>query len=81
MPVRANAPRVQTTRKVALLVETLRSYGRGVFREAAHLACTCSKWSLLHQEMIIDTVLPEWIRESAIDGVIARVHPLTVDSL
>lgn len=73
--------RVKSTRKVALLVETSRSYGRGVLRGIAHFARTRSKWSLLHQEMTIDIVLPEWIRESAIDGVIARVHPLTVDSL
>ncbi|MEM7558797.1 MAG: DNA-binding transcriptional regulator [Planctomycetota bacterium] len=62
-------------------METSRSYGRGVLRGIAHFARTRGKWSLLHQEMTIDTVLPEWIRESDIDGVIARVHPLTVDSL
>lgn len=81
MPARATAPRVKTTRKVALLVETSRSYGRGVLRGIEHSAGTRSKWSLLHQEMTINTVLSEWIRESAIDEVIARVHPLTVDSL
>lgn len=75
------SPRIQSARKVALLVETSRSYGRGVLRGIAQFAQTRSNWSLLHQEMTIDVVLPEWMKESAIDGVIARVDMRTIQSL
>ena len=73
--------RVKTRRKVALLVETSRSYGRDVLRGIAHFARTRSDWSLLHQEMTIDVLLPEWMKQTAIDGVIARVDKRTIGPL
>ena len=73
--------RVKTPRKVALLVESSRSYGRNLLRGIALFARTRGNWSLLHQEMTIDVVLPEWMKESAIDGVIARVDTRTIDPL
>lgn len=75
------APRVKTRRKVALLVETSRSYGRDVLRGIAHFARTRSDWSLLHREMTIDVLLPEWMKQTAIDGVIARVDNRTISPL
>ena len=71
-------PRAKTPRKVALLVETSRSYGRALLRGIALFARTRSNWSLLHQEMTIDVLLPNWMQESAIDGVIARVDTRTI---
>lgn len=68
-------------RKVALLVETSRSYGRDLLRGIALFARTRGNWSLLHQEMTIDVLLPPWMRDSAIDGVIARVDSRTIDPL
>ncbi|MEM0927322.1 MAG: DNA-binding transcriptional regulator [Planctomycetota bacterium] len=68
MPRTVNPPQ-----KVALLVETSRSYGRDLLRGIAHFARTQINWSLLHQEMTIDVMLPEWMRDSSVDGVIARV--------
>lgn len=76
MPVK-----VKNRRKVALLVETSRSYGRGVLRGIADFARTRSNWTLLHQEMTIDVLLPEWMRQTQIDGVIARVDNRSIDSL
>lgn len=73
--------KVKTRRTVALLVETSRSYGRALLRGIADFARTRSNWSLLHQEMTIDFLLPEWVQASAIDGVIARVDTRTVDPL
>ena len=75
------SPRVKNPRKVALLVETSRSYGRDLLRGIALFARTRGNWALLHQEMTIDIVLPEWMKESAIDGVIARVDARTIDPL
>lgn len=74
-------PRVKTSRKVALLVETSRSYGRDLLRGIALFARTRGNWSLLHQEMTIDALLPDWIRDSTISGVIARVDTRTIDPL
>lgn len=73
--------RIKTRRKVALLVETSRSYGRDVLRGIADFARTRSNWSLLHQEMTIDVLLPEWMKKAKIDGVIARVDKRTIDSI
>ncbi|MCD0463509.1 AraC family transcriptional regulator [Roseiconus lacunae] len=73
--------KVKTRRKVALLIETSRSYGRGVLRGIARFARTRSHWSLLHQEMTIDVSLPDWMKETAISGVIGRISPRNVDSL
>ena len=74
-------PKVKTPRKVALLVETSRSYGRDLLRGIALFARTRTNWSLLHQEMTIDVVLPQWMKESPIDGVIARVDARIVDAI
>ncbi len=77
----AMPPKVRTRRKVALLIETSRSYGRGLLRGIALFARTRNNWSLLHQEMTIDALLPDWMKDSAIHGVIARVDTRTVDPL
>lgn len=74
-------PKVKTRRKVALLVETSRSYGRDLLRGIANFARQRSDWSLLHQEMTIDVLLPEWMKQSAVHGVIARVDTRTIDPL
>ncbi|MEM1069959.1 MAG: DNA-binding transcriptional regulator [Planctomycetota bacterium] len=74
-------PRIKSPQNVALLVESSRSYGREVLRGIALFARTRSHWSLLHQEMTIDVQLPQWMKESAIDGVIARVDIRTIEPL
>ena len=67
--------------KVALLMESSRSYGRDLLRGAARFARTRSNWSILHQEMTIDAQFPQWLKASEIDGVIARVDTHTIDQL
>lgn len=71
----------KTRPKIALLVETSRSYGRDLLRGVALFARTRSNWSLLHQEMTIDAAMPDWIKSSAISGVIARVDTHTIEPL
>jgi LacI family transcriptional regulator len=67
--------------QVALIVETSRSYGRSLLRGVASFAHTRTHWSLLHQEMTIDTSLPSWITESSVSGVIARVDARNIAPL
>lgn len=66
---------------VALLVETSRVYGRELLRGVALFARTRSDWSLLHQEMTLDSVMPDWMMSSPIRGVIARVDTHNVEPL
>ncbi len=67
--------------KVALLVESSRSYGRELLRGVARFAHTRSSWSLLHQEMTIDAITPNWLKVAGVGGVIARVDSHTIDAL
>lgn len=73
--------KIKATQKVALLIENSRSYGRGLLNGIARFARTRSNWSLLHQEMTIDSFLPDWIKKSTISGVIARVNTQTIEPL
>lgn len=68
-------------RNVALLVESSRAYGRHLLRGIADFSRTRGNWALLHQEMTIDVQVPGWMRDSGIDGVIARVDSHNVKSL
>lgn len=67
--------------KVALVIETSRSYGRDVLRGIARYARTQTQWSLLHQEMTIDSQPPTWWSSVRVDGIIARVSTKNIDSL
>lgn len=60
-------------RKIALLIESSRSYGRRVLRGISRYAQTCGDWTLLHQEMTMGDQLPDWIGHSGVSGIIARV--------
>ncbi|MCR9202673.1 MAG: DNA-binding transcriptional regulator [Planctomycetaceae bacterium] len=71
----------ENPRRVALLVESSRKYGREILRGIAFYARTRGNWSLLHNEMTIDVQLPKWMQESSVDGVIARVDRRTIESL
>lgn len=67
--------------RIALLVEASRAYGRELLRGVAHFARTQVDWSLLHQEMMLDSAIPDWLTTSRIDGVIARVDSHTIEPL
>ncbi|TWU35039.1 AraC family transcriptional regulator [Novipirellula artificiosorum] len=67
--------------RIALLVEASRAYGRELLRGVSLYARTQADWSLLHQEMTLDSEMPEWMSNTRIDGVIARVDTHTVKPL
>tara|TARA_R110002072_G_scaffold302615_1_gene486853 strand:+ start:144086 stop:145282 length:1197 start_codon:yes stop_codon:yes gene_type:complete len=71
----------KTRPAVALHVESSRAYGRELLQGVALYARTRGNWTLLHQEMSLDSELPAWIRNSSVSGVIARVDTHTVDAL
>lgn len=72
-------PRVRP--RIALLVETSRSYGRELLRGIARFGGTLSGWTLLRQEMSIDETIPHWVIGSNVQGVIARVDDHNIDAL
>ncbi len=75
-------PAIQKTRpRIALLVEASRAYGRELLQGVALFARTQVNWSLLHQEMMLDSAIPDWLVSARIDGVIARVDTHTIDPL
>lgn len=67
--------------RIALLVEVSRAYGRELLRGIALYARTKGDWSLLHEEMTIDSVVPDWISRTRVDGVIARLDHHSIDPL
>lgn len=68
-------------RRVALVVESSRSYGRNLLRGIAQYSRKQGNWSLLHEEMTIDASLPHWLAGAGVSGVIARVDTLTLAPL
>ncbi|MCO8124883.1 DNA-binding transcriptional regulator [Stieleria sp. TO1_6] len=67
--------------RIALLVEASRAYGRELLRGVAYFARTQVDWSLLHQEMTLDSAMPDWMRQAKVDGVIARIDTHTIEPL
>lgn len=70
-----------TRPRIALVVEASRAYGRELLRGVSLFARTQADWSLLHQEMMLDSELPDWIEQGHITGVIARVDTHTIEPL
>jgi LacI family transcriptional regulator len=66
---------------VALLVEASRAYGRELLRGVARYSRTHTNWSLLHQEMTLDSGIPDLILANKISGVITRVDSHNADQL
>ena len=60
--------------RVALLVETSRTYGRGILRGIARYAHVNGPWSLYIQERELHSGIPDWLRLWRGDGVIARIE-------
>ena len=59
---------------VALLIESSRSYGRGLLEGIAAYVRFGGGWSLRHQEMSFDAVTPRWLRHWKGDGILARIE-------
>ena len=68
-------------KRVALLIESSRSYGRRLLRGISLYARTRGDWSLLHQEMTMGASVPDWIQSGDVSGVIARIDTHNVQPL
>ncbi len=61
-------------RRVALLIETSRSYGRGLLRGIATYAHLRGDWSLHYVERSLEEAPPAWLRNWTGDGILARLE-------
>jgi LacI family transcriptional regulator len=65
--------RAQPLRKVLLLVDTSRSYGRGLVRGVARYNQEHGRWSINFKPHALDAAPPPWLDDSRADGILARV--------
>ena len=63
---------VQKKKKVLLLIETSRSFGRQVIQGVSHFVTERRGWSLIFQDRSALERLPEWLKHWDGDGVISR---------
>ena len=61
-------------RRVALLIESSRNYGRGVLRGVARYAQVNGPWSFFTVERELHSGVPDWLRGWKGDGIIARIE-------
>ena len=62
--------------KVALLIESSRTYGRGILRGIARYVHVNGPWSIYSQERELHSGIPGWLKEWKGDGIIARIEDL-----
>src|SRR5580698_2455417 len=67
-------PLIKSRRRVALLIESSRAYGRGLFRGIAKFVREHHEWSVQSEEWKWTDGLPAWLRNWDGDGVIGRVE-------
>jgi LacI family transcriptional regulator len=60
--------------KIALLIESSRTYGRGILRGIAHYAHVNGPWSIYSQERELHSGIPGWLKTWKGDGIIARIE-------
>jgi LacI family transcriptional regulator len=61
-------------KKVALLIESSRAYGRGLLAGIAAYARAHRNWSIYHHERMLGDAAPKWLESWEGDGIIARVE-------
>jgi LacI family transcriptional regulator len=66
--------RTRRTPHVAILIESSRSFGRGMLEGVARYVRQHGPWSLYYQPRSLDDPLPEWLGTWKGDGILARVE-------
>ena len=60
--------------RVALLIESSRTYGRGVLRGIARYAHLHGPWSIFSEERELHGGIPRWLKTWKGQGIIARIE-------
>ena len=61
-------------KRVILLIESSRAYGRGCLRGVAAYAKSHGPWTMLHLERGLTEAVPRWIHDWDGDGIISRIE-------
>ncbi len=61
-------------RRVALIIDTVGSYGRGLLRGVARFVQTHIDWQVIYEERKGVDNLPKWLVRGSCDGLLARVR-------
>lgn len=64
--------------RIAVLVETSKTYGRGIIEGISQYSRDHRQWSIFINERGLDSPLPEWIEQRAIDGILLRTSSSVV---
>jgi LacI family transcriptional regulator len=60
--------------RVALLIESSRTYGRGILRGIAQFAHERGSWSFFIEERELHSGIPTWLKRWKGHGIIARIE-------
>jgi len=74
MSLSLSKPGPPKLRRVALVIETSRNYGRGILRGIARYAHVHGQWSFFTVERELHSGIPDWLRRWKGDGIIARIE-------
>jgi LacI family transcriptional regulator len=74
MRIRRHRAAPKSRRRVALIIESSRAYGRGLFLGIAKFVREHHEWSVQSEEWKWTDAFPAWLRNWDGDGVIARVE-------
>lgn len=72
-PPEAGSPVAKNHKRVALLIETSRAYGRGIFAGVASFVQTNPHWTVLYQERYLEQCAPRSLLEKKPDGILMRI--------
>jgi LacI family transcriptional regulator len=64
--------------RVAVLIESSRSYGRGLLLGVAQYARERASWRIDYQERELPSGLPNWLKHWQGEGVLARIEDETM---
>lgn len=66
-------------RRVALLIETSKAFGRGILVGAGRYARLHDRWTMYVEERGLDDAVPGWLSAKELDGIIVRsLRPETI---
>lgn len=65
-------------KRIALLIESSRAYGRGLLRGIAAYIRSNRTWTIYHDERALGDRAPEWLGQFHGDGIIARIESRTL---
>src|ERR1700761_2322082 len=68
-------------RRVALLVESSRAYGRGILSGVAKFVREHDPWSIFFQDLNLCDDTPEWLKTWEGEGVISRLENRDVEEV